>query len=292
MRGFGESLKGLAGKKNLLLFGFFIIVFVLSLIQQKEYLDYTTSLLGAENRQYKRVLPNNQSYFNTPIGSLEVDDNFLTVTGWTNVENKPSHTLNVFLFLKSETDTIIISSIPSERRDVVDALGSNKYLYSGFNVTYPICKLKSDTYKIGFLIEARDTTLVRLSDRMVTIENKIGRSDTECDSLFQMMSLSYLSKLELYFEIVKKALNLRATIGYVGDKQPEPYDQLTYLEVRYCLAPYLLRNDFQGDTVLGYFPRTKNPDHVDNPLYLERLHWKYKDFGNGVLLLLRNSQKD
>lgn len=86
------------------------------------------------------------------------------------------------------------------------------------------------------------------------------------------------------FEGVKSALPQRGVICYAPNPDGGFEAKKHYFLAQYALAPLVLRTATDCDTLLADFPAGSAPDSV-----LSRQFVVLKDFGNGVLLLRRNT---
>ncbi len=86
------------------------------------------------------------------------------------------------------------------------------------------------------------------------------------------------------FERVKSALPQRGVICYMPSSDASFEAKKHYFLAQYALAPLVLRATPDCDPVLADFPTGPAPDSIPGRQFVV-----LKDFGNGVLLLRRNT---
>lgn len=86
------------------------------------------------------------------------------------------------------------------------------------------------------------------------------------------------------FEDVKSALPQRGVVCYMPNPDGSFEAKKHYFLAQYALAPLVLRPSADCDTLLADFPAGPAPDFI-----LSQQFVLLKDFGNGVLLLRRNT---
>jgi hypothetical protein len=243
-------------------------------------------------KEQKKALPENQTDFNTFPDVVATDDYFFRISGWATVNDRRSSSMRLYVVLKNEQDTIILSSVPSERPDIVAHLKSDNYLLSGFNITYPLCKMKNGTYQIGYLMESSGESLFKLSDRNVTINNVGIGNNAECEQLYSASARDNLSLQDHFVKQVKASLRPNTHVGYVSDSMPPLQYEHRFREFQYSLAPFVATmNDLSRDTLVGFFPATKNIGDSKNPLFAQQEQWVVvRNFGNGIVLLTKNTK--
>lgn len=102
------------------------------------------------------------------IDETIVNDRAITVGGWGMIPGIESKRGQVFLVLKSETQTLFLSTITLQRPDVAKAYNEPLWKMSGFRAVFRRTRIPADTYQIGVLVRTgRSTEYVMTKSQLV-----------------------------------------------------------------------------------------------------------------------------
>jgi hypothetical protein len=97
-----------------------------------------------------------------------VNDRAITIGGWGMIPAIESKRGQVFLVLKSETQTLFFSTITLQRPDVAKAYNEPLWKMSGFRAVFRRTRIPADTYQIGVLIRlGRNAEYVMTKSQLV-----------------------------------------------------------------------------------------------------------------------------
>ena len=97
-----------------------------------------------------------------------VNDRAITIGGWGMIPGIESKRGQVFVVLKSESQTLFLSTITLQRPDVAKAYNEPLWKMSGFRAVFRRTRIPADNYQIGVLIRlGRTTEYVMTKSRLV-----------------------------------------------------------------------------------------------------------------------------
>ncbi len=102
------------------------------------------------------------------IDETIVNDRAITIGGWGMIPGIESKRGQIFLVLKSETQTLYFSTITLQRPDVAKAYNEPLWKMSGFRSVFRRTRIPADTYQIGVLIRnGRNVEYVMTKSQLV-----------------------------------------------------------------------------------------------------------------------------
>jgi hypothetical protein len=261
-----------------------IVILALASLEQYQFFTYIHFFSNDESTVVHKKIPIQHAEFSAYSGPGEKNDEYIKIVGWARFSNKKSSLLKMYVVLLSENDTIVITTRPREQLDVANFFGTYRFLFSGFELLLPNHKVNRGVYQIGFLGETSDTTVFKLSDLLIDLTAPAS-TDIPITNWRDEISIS-----DAYWQQkVKPHLKSRNLVGYVGDSSLS--NELRFREAQYSLAPTIVSlNNIEIDTLIGFFPNTKNLQNPKNPLYRQRGEWDVlEEIGNGISILVKNN---
>jgi hypothetical protein len=146
--------------------------------------EYTNRLLQDQAKLQTLSLSMETENITYSIDSFIVNDNVLEVKGWAFINGQSSENSQIYLVLKSKTETYVFSSIPISRIDVTTAFIENNLNYnnSGFDVVLNTGRIPKNKYTAGIYIKKGSIEALQYTEYVLGNESMLQNINLPLES--------------------------------------------------------------------------------------------------------------